>query len=661
MRVRVFSWALSLGLCWHVGGAAAQQFGAAGYPTAANGAPGTYYAQVAGQAGIGPAATNATTAGLNTLPPNVAAATRQTPPAAGQANPPTMPIAYPGAAAQRFNPIPAGNPYLPQTIAVPPTAPSGPARPVGAVRTQGTTVPPLTQRVGRPHTEISPLNGVHQVSWAQPRPFMQTGGEVKPVAAAMPVGPTLGHPQQQSLLPNYGTPLLAAANQPTLAPPLPAAGVPQPVIAPSIQAGMNSSPPPMPTQPMMSHPMPPLGAEYNTAPVDAASAFAAPHQTQGSVPQPSIAPSLAWPQPNSAPSTSYGASPGAGYTPYASPPGADAVYEGMFDGGPAAPGGNWMSSCDPCAAGGSCGPWFASVSGLYMTRDVPNNVGLAYMNAVPQTSVLNTEQAGFDWKGGFETRLGRTLGSTYALEAVYWYLDPSSDHISVRSLNNDITSRLDMSNVLYNGFALSNIYENSREQRVYRGNQFQNIELNLWQQALQVDPASRFGMAFFSGVRYFQYREILEYGAVQANSEFSDNDFDTQSWYHIRTNNNLIGWQVGGRGQLFLGPKLRLWAIPRAGIFANVISQQQDLCMVIDLHSTKTDVALLGQIDLGASYQLFGCCSAFMSYRALGIAGVANGDDAIARDFTSLPDMGQINSSGSIILHGVNAGLQFQF
>jgi len=572
-----------------------------------------------------------------------------------------MPIAYPGAAAMHPNQIPAGNPYLPRTIAVQQTAPSGPAQPLGTVRPQAATMPALAQRVGKPHTEISPLNGVHQVSWAQPRPFMQTSGAVKPVSAAMPVGPSLGFPQQQSPLPSYGTPLLTAANQPTLAPPLPAAGVPQPAIAPSMQAGMNNSLPPVPQQPMMSQPMLTPGAEFNTLPADGAASYGVPNQVPGSVMPSTIAPPPAWPQSNSAPASSYGAASNGGYSPYASPPGADTVYEGMFNGGPAAPGANWMSSCDPCAAGGSCGPWFASVSGLYMTRDVPNNVGLAYTNAVPQTSVLNTEQAGFDWKGGFETRLGRTLGSTYALEAVYWYLDPSSDQISVRSLNNDITSRLDMSNVFYNGFALSNIYENSREQRVYRGNQFQNIEVNLWQQALQVDPASRFGMAFFSGARYFQYREILEYGAVQANSEFSDNDFDTQSWYHIRINNNLIGWQVGGRGQLFLGPKLRLWAIPRAGIFANVISQQQDLCMVIDLHSKKTDVTLLGQIDLGASYQIFNCCSAFMSYRALGIAGVANADDAIARDFNSLPDMNQINSSGSIILHGVNAGLQFQF
>ncbi|MCE9607813.1 MAG: hypothetical protein K8U03_23245 [Planctomycetia bacterium] len=310
----------------------------------------------------------------------------------------------------------------------------------------------------------------------------------------------------------------------------------------------------------------------------------------------------------------------------------------------------------------SCGPWFASVSGLIMTRDVPNNVGLAYVGADPHgPSILNTETAGFDWSGGVEAKLGRMIGDRWAMEVVYWWIDPSNGFLSARSEANDINSRLDMSQVLYEGTPLSTIYENSHEQRVYRADSFQNVEVNLLQQALVVDPANRFGIAYFSGVRYFRYREILEYYAVQAGSEFSDNDVTTQSAYHIRMRNSLIGWQLGARGHMYLGQRLRLYATPRFGLFANAISQQQDLCMVINLHSTKTDVAVLGQIDLGASLQLTQCCSVFAGYRAMGIAGVANADDQIARTFDSLPDMAQINSSGSIILHGVNTGLQFQF
>ena len=40
----------------------------------------------------------------------------------------------------------------------------------------------------------------------------------------------------------------------------------------------------------------------------------------------------------------------------------------------------------------------------------------------------------------------------------------------------------------------------------------------------------------------------------------------------------------------------------------------------------KTDLALLGQLDLGASYNILPCVSLFASYRVMGWAGVANSD-----------------------------------
>ena len=319
-----------------------------------------------------------------------------------------------------------------------------------------------------------------------------------------------------------------------------------------------------------------------------------------------------------------------------------------------APGG---ASCGP-----ACGPWFASVSALIMTRDVPNNVGLAYLGADPHVgNVLNSETAGFDWKGGIEARLGRMIGDRWALETVWWGLDSSHGYDRVRSETNELNSRLDMTTVFYQGVPLTSIWDNSREQLVYRADSFQNIEINLLQQALVVDPANRFGMAYFTGVRYFRYREILDYYAAAANAEFLDGDMSTASGYHVRLRNSLIGWQAGARGHMYLGERLRLYATPRVGLFCNQISQDQELCMLIWLHSTKTDVAMLGQLDIGASWQLFRCCSIFAGYRVLGITGVANADDNIARDFNSQPDMANINSSGSIILHGVNTGIQFQF
>ncbi|MBA4018338.1 MAG: hypothetical protein C0483_14325 [Pirellula sp.] len=640
--------------------AIAQQF-AGGYPAANPAAPrGSYYAQVASQATgnaglVNPYATANVAYAAPAAPAAIAPAVTAVAPNA--ATPPSMPLRFPTRQA-----APA---YLPQQTAAP--TPSTP-------NTAGDPTASKTYRT------VSPLNGVQSVTWRNPRSFVQ--GNASPAAGFPAAAGAWGAPNAPQaataahIAPTtgagYHAALLTAANQPTLAPPKPGSasftsaqpGVPMTTspgfsgsygapAASQVVPGMNypaTMSPGFTGQGTMTQEMVPSGTMQGTMP-------GGPQSSMWRSP-------VADPGAFAGPQSAYPGAPAAGPAPYADPGISGAVYDGMFDEGAASATSNWFQ--DPGMSGmgaacPNCGPWFASLSGLYMTRDAPNNVGVAYMNAAPQTSVLNSEQAGFDWKGGFELRMGRMIGSSWALEGDYWYLDPSGSSMAVRSDANDISSRLDMQNVFYQGSPLSDIYNNSHEQRISRSNDFQNVEINLWQQAANVDPAGRYGMAFFSGFRWFRYRDTFEYGAVAAGAEFADMNDATQSWYHIRLNNNLIGWQVGGRLQAYIGQRLRFFAVPRAGIFANVLSQQQDLCMVIDLHSTKTDVALLGQIELGAAYQIFNCCSIFASYRAVGITGVANADDQVARTFTSLPDMAQINSSGSIILHGLNTGLQFQF
>jgi hypothetical protein len=334
---------------------------------------------------------------------------------------------------------------------------------------------------------------------------------------------------------------------------------------------------------------------------------------------------------------------------------------------PGDPGATWY---DP--GGGGCGPWFVSVAGIMLTRDVPNNVGLAFIHGDPNVAVqnsdpgaptvLNSEQAGMnEWRGGYEVRVGRAIGQRWALESVYWSIDTIYDMASVRDPNNEIHSRLDFQNIAFQGSPLSTMFFDSHEQRLLRYNDFMNLEVNLLQQALAVDPAGIYGATFFTGARYFKYQETLGYWAVAANAEFDDRNVDTQTNYIVRESNQLIGWQIGARSWLNVTPRWRLFATPRFGLFANKITQLQHACMVLDMTSHKTDLALLGQLDVGTSYQILPCVSLFVSYRAMGWAGVANSDDNITRTFTSFPDMANINSSGSLILHGWQAGVQWQF
>ena len=69
------------------------------------------------------------------------------------------------------------------------------------------------------------------------------------------------------------------------------------------------------------------------------------------------------------------------------------------------------------------------------------------------------------------------------------------------------------------------------------------------------DPCGwdRFRFAWLFGVRYFQFRDELLFGADRADGVFTG--APDEIYYHIETTNNLVGVQVGGLGRYHLTPR----------------------------------------------------------------------------------------------------------
>jgi hypothetical protein len=322
---------------------------------------------------------------------------------------------------------------------------------------------------------------------------------------------------------------------------------------------------------------------------------------------------------------------------------------------------NWFASYyNGCR---TCGPWFASVAGMMLTRTQANNVALSHYCATPQTSVLNSSTAGQDqWVNGYEFRLGRAIGQRYAVEAVWWQtgtLAGMSNAVAPGWTN--VTAYLDYNHLIDNGSPLSDITNCSYEQRIYRYDDFRNFELNLIQQALLTNCANTCNMTFFSGFRYFQFNETLAFWAVRNGTTFQPNDFNNQTNYIVRETNNLYGWQFGSRLTYMAGCRWRFFTAPRFGIFANNVQQLQHACMAFDATSSGTSTAVMGQLDSGVAYQILPCVSLFADYRVMGFSGVATSDDNWARNFQATNALTHINSSSSLILHGWLAGVQCQF
>ncbi len=64
---------------------------------------------------------------------------------------------------------------------------------------------------------------------------------------------------------------------------------------------------------------------------------------------------------------------------------------------------------------------------------------------------------------------------------------------------------------------------------------------------------------------------------------------------------------------------------------------------------------------MGVSYDITCHCSAMLGYRAVALTGVALADDQVPAYLAAENDWTDIDSSGSMILHGAFGGLEFRW
>ncbi len=301
-----------------------------------------------------------------------------------------------------------------------------------------------------------------------------------------------------------------------------------------------------------------------------------------------------------------------------------------------------------------------------MTRSAVPYRALAY-TACGCNELLNTHDvATSQWQGGFEARIGRCLTNCCAVETVFWYLAPFSQTNTANNPN-DIITALNFTTphtVFINGVGADQLFGTitggmmANKQTLYRQDQVYNLEVNFLHQPLLADPTSRCGVVGLAGVRWFHFNEQLIY------STFSQTN--ASAAYNVRTSNDLIGPQLGARCHYYLTPNLRLYALPKAGIFGNAASSTQQLYdsagnYAFNYNNYAGMFSMIGQIDIGASWQLTPRFSIFGAYRAMGVAGVALADYQIPQYMADFRALQRVNNSGALILQGALIGGQFCF
>jgi hypothetical protein len=173
-------------------------------------------------------------------------------------------------------------------------------------------------------------------------------------------------------------------------------------------------------------------------------------------------------------------------------------------------------------------------------------------------------------------------------------------------------------------------------------------------------------LTFLAGVRYFKFDEGLIFGAVSSGNEFGSAGGVNEAYLEVKTENNLVGFQVGAQGDYFFTPCLSIYATPKLGIYgnnANATSRlyRGDGLEVFNIDGQKSDFSMLGQLDVGLNYTI-GCNTRlFGGYRALAVSGIALSDDQIPPFLADADGFATLESNGDLILHGAYAGVEVRF
>jgi hypothetical protein len=182
---------------------------------------------------------------------------------------------------------------------------------------------------------------------------------------------------------------------------------------------------------------------------------------------------------------------------------------------------------------------------------------------------------------------------------------------------------------------------------------------------------SKYSCTGVCGVRWMQFDEDFMYGVDFLNTTTLATGFLN---YWSTVENNLIGAQIGCNGMYRVGCKWGLHLDSLVGLYGNDVDVRQYMTSPtgnvrfigsqenFDVRSYKTDVAMIGELRLGVSCQISCKCRLYGGWRAIGVTGIALATDQAPNQFLDVAQLqNYVNSNGSLILHGLQAGVEWNY
>jgi hypothetical protein len=188
--------------------------------------------------------------------------------------------------------------------------------------------------------------------------------------------------------------------------------------------------------------------------------------------------------------------------------------------------------------------------------------------------------------------------------------------------------------------------------------------------------APAFSMAALCGLRYFHIKDSFENASdvyEYDGAAWNDTTFVWDIFDDIQMENHLAGFQLGMNMNYCVACKWNLFADSTFGLYNNHMTKYQRVygpngpaqfiqeARDATINSKKDDLSFLGEMRLGGSYDISCNWRAVLAYRAVAITGVALSSGQIASEMSNWAEASRISSDSSIIIHGVQAGVECRY
>ena len=322
--------------------------------------------------------------------------------------------------------------------------------------------------------------------------------------------------------------------------------------------------------------------------------------------------------------------------------------------------------CDVAACAPACRSrnWFYGLNGLVFNRDYEDDV---YLTRDPMGNTLLSTDADTNTLGGLEFFFGSRNSCGNGFEVRYWGLFNDEATATLTGAASYATYLTDLQNVIYptTGENLQTIFDRAETHTITRDNEIHNVEFNFLRRGgCFTTRTGRCGnYELLHGFRWFEFDEEFHWDVLNTTTAPNAIYFDTD------VANTLLGYQLGSRASFCMTQRMAFNIGTKVGVYNNRAranqSIQDDLGVYATVNGTdynfsdaKNDIAMLGEIDLGVSRLMSQCSRINLGYRAIGVSGVALAPDQYS-NFNAVTPIRDVQSNGSLLLHGAYFGFEF--